>query len=168
MGGRATWVRVTLAVIALSAMVAVPRPANAHWVVEGGWPPGQRDGMIYGEQGFCVHGQVTQEHRWHQVSTHRRDCSDLRNTWHTQFQQYYKVWPWGAPGAFCFSEGWKESPDSRAVWTVHYPWDIWHWCNNGAGVNVILTIDSWQYSWQDGVGYKGGVWRPATRHCHCP
>lgn len=50
-----------------------------------------------------------------------------------------------------------------------YNWDIW-WqfpCNNGFNVNVVLTIDSWQYAAQGNV-WQGGVWQPATWHCHCP
>lgn len=160
---RKKWLQVLFAVLMLLAMPA-PQPASAD--------AGQytRNGLVYGETGFCVQGGVTQAHSWHSVSTYMTNCQNNVSTWHAQYQQYYKVVPGAYYGRFCFSEPGKQS-NNQAAFTNTYTWDIWNWCNDGPGVNVVLTVDSWQWSWDGRAGspgWKGNVWTPATSHCHCP
>ena len=161
MKSRTKWLRVALAAMAVGVM-AVPTPATADPAVR------TKQGIIYGEPGFCVHGSVQQAHTWHSISTFRTNCSNNQATQHAQYQQYYKAPRWGAPGTFCFDEGWFYSAPNVSSMGRHYPWDIWYSCNNGGGTWVVLTIDSWQYSHKPNVGWRGGEWRPATAHCHCP
>ncbi len=159
---RKRYLQTLFAAMAVWAML-VPQAANAHSTTA------TRNGIIGGEPGFCVYGGVTQTHSWHDVSTFASNCQNMVPVWHTQKQEYYKVAGGGQPGVFCFSEGWYQSPAKQNSFYKFYGWDIWHRCNNGLHVNVILTVDSWQFSWKsDWEGWRGGAWRPATSHCHCP
>ena len=164
---RAKWPRIVLATLGVWVAL-LPQAVSAHPVVEQGWPPGNRSGIIAGIQGFCVHAGVTQEHTWHSISTFATNCNNIRNAWHIQYQSYFKQDQWGNSAQHCFNEGWHQSPNAQQHFTRHYGWDIWWWCNYGAGTHVTLYVDSWQYSWHDVQGWIGGAWRPATRHCHCP
>lgn len=159
---KARWLRVALATVAVCG--ALMEPASAH---EG---ENSRQGALIRQPGFCTNGFMWQKHTSHEITTWMTDCGVMHNTWHAQYQEYYKV-PQAnfglAPGVFCFEEGWHVSGHQGWL-TMHYPWDIWHWCNNGINVNVVLTIDSWQMSWKNNVGWTGGAWRPGTWHCHCP
>ena len=139
------------------------QPVDAHTQ----YANSSKSGIIGGQQGFCVHGGVTQTHSSHEVWTRMSNCLNFGTTWHAQYQEYYKTPVWGQPGTYCFYEGWYTS-GHQAVFTNYYSYDIWSYCNNGFNVNVWLSIDSWQYSWRDYVGWLGGAWRPATNHCHCP
>jgi hypothetical protein len=167
-GGLATWPRVIFA--QLWTWCCCWRPLSQpgpHDLLEHGWPPGSRSGIIGGVSGFCVHGNVSQNHGWHQVTTWKSNCSNAGNAWHEQYQQYFKRDLWGNPAQFCFDNGWHRSNGSVPNYTNHWPWDIWHWCNNGFNVHVNIFVDSWQQSW-NGAGWIQGAWRPATKHCHCP
>ena len=154
--------RVLLAATAL--LLLLPQlPAAAHQ---------QFNGSLRGPQlwpcsvaGHCVYGKVEQQHQFHKISTYATNCSNLKTTWHLQRQEYYKAPPGGGPGTYCTWEGYYESA-KVVTFSRHYTWDIWYWCNNGFNVNVVIYIDSEQYSW-DGT-YRGGFVRAATHHCHCP
>ena len=149
-----------LATMALSPALA--QPASAH----GG--ESTRAGVLGGVAGHCVNGNVRQAHGWHWVNTFRTTCNLGRATWHAQYQEYYKVRPGENWGTYCFEEGWHESGHQDQFFN-HYGWDIWNWCNNGVGVWVVLTIDSWHDSWKENHGWVWPPgWRPATSHCHCP
>ena len=157
------YLRTMFAAMALSVML-MPQAASAHD------SENRRNQRIFGEFGFCVNGAVTQNHGWHWVETFSTNCNNARDSWHAQYQEYFKAPQYGVPGDFCFSEGWHQSPDgNEPTFFNFYGWDIWNWCNNGAWVNVVLYVDSWQYSWKsDWDGWRGGAFRPATSHCHCP
>lgn len=135
---------------------------------------GARGGRLFSSPTICVDGAVVQNHGYHWMQTtalgggRTCDWGPVR-TWHTQYQEYYKTAVWGQPGTYCGFRGWNQSPDGGHVdYVLVNNWDIWHMpCNNGAGVNVWISIDSWQYSWWNNT-WNGGAWRPATAHCHCP
>lgn len=155
------YMRTMFAGMAMWGML-VPQPATSHPSTE------DRYRQVYSEPGFCVLANARQDHTWHRMETTTRNSCGAFATTHTQYQQYYKVPTWGAPGTYCFSEGWHQSPPNVTSWVKFYDYDIWYWCNNGGGVNVWLSIDSWQYSYKPNYGFVGAPWRPASRHCHCP
>lgn len=152
---------------AVITLIGQMTPAEAHN------SEGKRQGRLFGSPTFCTFGTVVQNHGYHWVETSAwggdRSCDrGAANTSHTQYQQYYKTAVWGQPGTYCGFEGWHMSGGGQPSFVKVYNWDIWHMpCNNGGGVNVWISIDSWQYSAWNGV-WNGGVWRPATAHCHCP
>ena len=116
-----------------------------------------------------MHGSVNQAHTWHDISTWRTNCQNIWPTWHAQLLEYYKTPRWGQPGTYCFNNGWHQSGQRENVMHRFWGFDIWHGCNNGGGVWVVLTVDSWQGSWDSNAGvWRIGSWRPATAHCHCP
>lgn len=132
--------------------------------------------MLYGSSTFCTNGTVDQNRTWHYIPTAayggNRACGrGLTATQFAQAQSYYKTPLIGQPGTYCGSVGWIYSPTGIKTYQQFNNWDIWSYfgnaCNNGVGVNVYITIDSWQYAMENGV-WQGGVWRPATWHCRCP
>jgi hypothetical protein len=129
-----------------------------------------RNWMSGGRAGFCTQASVQQNHGWHQNSTSATNCNTWINADHAQYEEFYKVPPeqWGQPGTYCFNNGWFTDSNTGGM-NRFYGWDIWNWCNNGGWVNVVITIDSWQFAAPPGTGaWIGGALRPATWHCHCP
>lgn len=156
---RPKWRWAMLAAVALSGVLVAP--ASGHPVEE------RRTAEYYRAPGFCVLGTVSQEHAWHYTNTSASICqAPAMRTNHIHYQEYYKTRVWGAPGELCWSEGWHEAFGAH-VHHHFYGWDVGHMCNYG-GVNVWVSIDSWQFSARPNVGYLGGARRPATKHCHCP
>lgn len=153
------WLRVTLAVVALSAVTVAP--AVAHDAQR------SRSGMIGGISGQCTQGGVTQDHTWHYIVTYVTNCSNQVQGWFAQYQEVYKSPGGGQPGTFCFSEGWFQSPAKQNSFARFYGDDMWGRCNLWPNPYTFISVDSWQYSWtNDYVGWVGGAWRPATFHCH--
>ncbi len=149
----------------LMATVLGSGTAQAHYNEE------YREGWFNRDPELCTWGQMGQNHGYHTVTTSAwAGCANPKNTWFTQYQEYYKTTTWGAPGTYCGYRGWDQSPTGdRSSWHRLFDWDIWHMpCNYGAGVHVWISIDSWQYAWTDSRGYLGGARRPFTKHCHCP
>lgn len=79
---------------------------------------------------------------------------------------------WYVNGRFCayLSEQWSQTRWWSFQTFVNQ--DVWHLgCNNGAGVHVTISMDTWNYvqygrTWFPPYGGPGV--RPITRHCHCP
>jgi hypothetical protein len=158
--------RLRLALAVLAVALGLAQPAGAHPVVEQGWPPGNRSGLIAGYSGFCVYGSVIQEHAWHDNTTSSTNCANYVKRWHRQYEQFYRQRLSGGGAEFCFDNGYHQSTSASEVFFNHWPWDAGNWCNfSGAWMN--LYIDTWQAAW-NGQAWVEGQWRPATKHCHCP
>src|SRR5687767_2333763 len=93
------WPRALLAGLALAVM---PLSATAHPVIQPGWPPGDRSGMIGGTTGFCVDGRVVQEHAWHYVQTRASNCSNYHNAQFQHYQSYFKQRLTSTTAEWCF------------------------------------------------------------------
>ena len=175
-GWRSTWwlrrhIAATL-LIGPGVMLAFAPPAAAH---ESNMQVGPR--YYYGSSTFCVQGSVSQDHYWHSIFTSAQAPCTYANPrdpgYIGQYQEYYKEPYFGAPGTYCGSFGWVYNPNRTAGFYQQYNWDIWsHFgsaCNYGPGVNVTISIDSWQAAAYGPYWYGvNNPWRPATYHCHCP
>jgi hypothetical protein len=154
------------------AMLAFCPQAGAH---ESNMQSGSR--YFYVTNTFCVEGSLSQDHTWHSVFTEAEaPCTHAapRDPGYIgQYQQYYKEPFWGAAGTYCGDVGWVYNTTRTFGLYQQYNWDIWshfgYACNYGPGVNVTISIDSWQAAAYGPSWYGGNnPWRPATHHCHCP
>lgn len=127
---------------------------------------------------FCVFGRGLQRHYESHITTYTEspNCGyypqQLPPYTIRHRAEWYKSQPWlGGPYSRCHWTGEYTNRYRVSGFTTWINYDVWHYCNWGAGVHVDITMDTWNWAHDGGAWrpyYGGGAVRPITWHCHCP
>lgn len=144
----------------------VPQPVSAHSLVF------SNTRVPYYSDNFCVRTYGEQSHSYSIIRTETRTsrCTLPLNVGAGSTKHRAE---WYADGRYCAYIGEVTSNASMASMQTVINQDVWLLgCNNGPGVNVTITMDTWSWSAYKGYWYPNyGGWpgsRPITGHCHCP
>lgn len=129
----------------------------------------------YSQDQICVRADAEQDHNRSLVRTETRvaRCTGGINT-NAPGDIRHRA-EWYADGRFCVYIPEQRSPTTSYQFTSYVNEDVWYkGCNNGPGVNVYISMDTWNWAWSfrenrwvaDYGGNPGT--RPITGHCHCP
>lgn len=120
---------------------------------------------------ICVDAYGEQGHNYHIVRTTVR-WDSCRQVLHRDAGHIGHHAKWYADGRYC---AYMDPVYSTSSWYSHQTSiteDVWYLgCNNGPGVNVTITMDTWNYArhintWYPPYGGPGV--RPITSHCPLP
>jgi len=146
------------------ALIFAPQAAQAHYNETYGGR------CVYLSNNFSVLGEARQYHGYSQyytsTKTNQSSAYLNRNPGYIRNRaEYY------ADGRYCAYVGERSNSTVTYQLATYINQDIWPWCNNRSGVNVYITMDTWNWAafgsyWYPNWG--GGGIRPITGHCHCP
>lgn len=157
---------VAVSVAAIALTVLPQQVAQAHST----WGYGVR--MVWQTSNFCVRGSGAQTHNWHIIETQTTTSNCSAALWRNAGYIRHRA-EWYVNGRYCHYIPEQVMSNSDWIARTEYPVDVfWRGCNNGVGVHVWITMDTWHWAafgayWYPNWGGWPGI-RPVTGHCHCP
>lgn len=135
--------------------------------------PQRNEWLVYqNEPTFCVEASGFQRHDYHVIKTTSLGdyaCYGVKDR-DAGFIKHRAEWY--VNGRYCAYLSEQTSTYRTFALTTTLFQDVWSLgCNNGPGVHVWITTDTWNWAaygpyWYP---YYGGYGiRPITGHCHCP
>lgn len=130
--------------------------------------------MPYYSNDFCVRAYGEQSHAY---SIFRTEIRTARCTgpYAIEVNAIRHRAEWYADGRYCAYFNETTNPSQMSQLQTIIDQDVWYLgCNNGPGVNVGITMDTWNWAYfqrRPGWYPNYGGWpgsRPITQHCHCP
>lgn len=160
-----------LVIAVLGLTLGSQAPASAHWNLMT-----RTVVPYYSANAICVRAYAEQDHDHSVIRTETLGppgCNAGINT--NAVGDIRHRAQWFADGRYCAYVEEQRSDSTRYQYQTNVSQDVWYLgCNNGPGVNVYITMDTWNWAWS----FRENRWvanyggdpgqRPITGHCHCP
>jgi hypothetical protein len=120
---------------------------------------------------ICVDAYGEQSHGYHIVRTNVRWDSCRQSLYRDAGDIWHRA-EWYVNGRYCAYLSPQYSTYGGSSYQTSITQDVWPLgCNNGPGVHVTISMDTWNAAYHVRTwypAYGGPGVRPITSHCHCP